>query len=217
MTPLTSAELEIINWVEYYWHRNSAFPPLNKFREKYGDKFSLEELVNKQSFRKAMTNRGISLPIGAERPEELTEEQLAAIIAVTNFMDKRSQYSKLKSLGISTTKWNGWLKNKDFKEYLHKLSASNFTDSIHVVQEGLLKKAETGDVNAVRFYYELTGRYSGQDSELENLKVVLARLGEILQIHIKDPELLRLIANDFQAVMNGNKIATPAAQIEGSI
>lgn len=217
MTPLTALELDIVNWVEFYWHRNSEFPPLKKFIDKYGKDFSLQKLVDKEAFRTAMKNRGIDLPFGAETPEELTKEQMAAILLVTNYLDKRSQAAKLKSIDVSTTKWNGWLKNPGFKEYLHHISSSNFTDALHVAQEGLMKRVEAGDVNAIKFYMEATGRYSGESGQLENIKIVLAKLGEILQIHIKDPELLRAIATDFQSIMAGQPLPSPAVQIQNVI
>jgi len=217
MTPLSPLELEIVNWVEYYWHRNSEFPPLKNFIDKFGKDFSLQKLVDKQAFRNAMKNRGIALPLGAETPEELTSEQLAAILTVTDYLDKRTQASKLKSVGVSTTKWNGWLKNPAFKEYLHSVSSAGFTDALHTAQEGLLKRVEAGDVNAIKFYMEATGRYSGESGQLENIKVVLAKLGEILQIHIKDPELLRAIATDFQTVLAGGSVQSPTVQIQNVI
>lgn len=217
MDPLTLDELKIVNWVEQTWNITGKFPSVLELKEQFSD-FN-PKVLSKPIFMKAMENRGIGVPSKSEVAKgELTEEQLAAVMLITDYSDKRTQSAKLRALGVSTVKWNGWMRDVRFKHYVHNLSASVFDDAIHVAQMGLAKRLEAGDTNAVKFYMELTGRFnSGESTQLENLNLIIARLTEVLQIHIKDPEVLRLIYRDLDAALNGRQPQPEPLAIESQI
>lgn len=221
LEPLTSRELSIVTWVEQYWHKNSRFPYLKEFKQKLGQlnfpqDFPVTDLMEKPSFKRAMDNRGISIPSVTDVPVDLNNDQLAGILAVTNYLDKRSQSVKLKSLGITTSQWNGWLKNKIFKEYLHEVSSNTFKDSIHIAQESLVSKLESGDTSAIKLYMELTGRYQEGGSQVANLRLILTKLVEVLRRRITDENLLRAIGQDFDLILSGQEpvpVAPPRIDI----
>lgn len=207
MEPLNLYEIRLVNRVEQYWHQHHSFPP--------DDFFDGTLVLEKPAFKRAMSMRGIIMP---SEIEDLTSEQMAAILSVTNYLDKRSQASKLKALGITNQQWQGWLVNPKFKQYLHNTSSSTFNDALHTAQEGLMRKVEAGDVNAVKFYMEMTGRYTESGGQVENLKVIISRLIEVIQRHIKDPEQLRAISTDFNTVLSGGELKVyEQAQIERAI
>lgn len=198
---LSVKQIEVINWIESWWLRKGSFPPVGSLKSFFPD-FDLKESLNHELFLTSLANRGIKLP---DADDKLTNEQLAAIALMSNFRDARSPTAKLRSIGVSWTKWQGWMKNKEFKDFLHDLAASNFKDSIDVVQGGLLKAAEKGNVEAVKFYLEATGRYTPQSQETVNVKMILARILEVIQMHVKDPAVLRSIASDFETVLAGGQ------------
>jgi hypothetical protein len=202
---LTVEDIKVINWTEEWWLRKKSFPPVDAF-ESFFPKYSLKEALKNEIFLKALNNRGIKLP---ENNTKLDNEQLAAIAVMANFRDPRSPTVKLKSIGVSWTKWQGWMKDKYFKEFLQDLCAVNFEDSIDVAQAGILKGVEKGNVDSVKLYLELTGRYTPQSQEVVNLKLILSRLLETIQIHVKDPIVLRNIAGDFEKVIAGGTPTVP--------
>ena len=204
MQPLTSYELEIVNNVEQYWHQHSKFPPDSFFKGSIN-------LLEKPAFKRAMAARGISI-----NPSQLlTKEQMAAVLAVTNYLDRRSQGAKLKALGISPQQWGGWLRNQDFKKYLHEVSSSFYEDALHVAQDAVIKKVEQGDMNAVKFYMESTNRYNSNQGEIQNLRVIIAKLVEVLQRRVTDPEILNSISHDFNLILNGqDPVQYQPAEIE---
>jgi len=207
MDPLNVTEIKLVNRVEQFWHLKRTFPPDDFFDDK--------SILNKPAFKRAMSMRGIVM---SNHESGLTAEQMAAILSVTNYLDKRSQASKLKALDISNIKWQGWLKEPNFKAYLHSISSDTFNDALHTAHEGLMKKVEAGDVNAVKFYMELTGRYTENSGQIENMKVIIAKLIEVIQRRIKDPELLRAISTDFNTVLTGGVLTVhESAQIERAI
>ncbi len=199
-TPLTAIQQRVISWIYERWLGGYGFPSKSQFRNAWPE-FDLNESLQHDIFLKALYNRGIKPPNVLE--EGLTNEQVAAIATICNFADRRSRTAKLKSLGISVTKWQGWLKDKAFREYLHTFSAANFEDNVHVAHEGLLNAVDRGSVDAIKFYMEITGRYTQGSQETQNIKIVLARVIESIQRHVKDPEILRSIATDFESIMSG--------------
>jgi hypothetical protein len=204
MEPLTLDEIKLVNKVEQYWHIKREFPPEDFFDNKL--------ILNKPAFKRAMSMRGILMP---SPDNDLSSEQMAAILVITNYLDKRSQAAKLKSLGVTPQQWQGWLKDHKFKTYLHNISSSTFEDALPTAYEGLLKKVEAGDVNAVKFYMEVTGRYTEDAGQVQNLKIIVARLIEVIQRRVKDPELLRAISSDFNTVLTGGEaVVHEAVQIE---
>lgn len=210
----------MINKIEHYWHKNESFPP-SKFFEY--EEFDIAENLKHETFNLALTKRGITVPVISDRskgelmPDGLTSEQVAAITIMINFEDRRPRSTKLKEMGISATQWAGWLKNPDFKNFLHQMTTTHLQDVLHVANEGLLHAVERGDTNAIKFYYELTGRHTQESGSMHNLKVVLAKVIESIQRNVKDPEILRAISADFEVILAGGSPELPPRQIEGVI
>lgn len=207
--PLTTQEALVIGFIEQFWNRHGFFPPPTELRKR--GVLDTNAFYKKPVFIKAMDARGISLPGGEGAPVDFSKSQLAAILAMTDPLDRRSAASKLKLLGVTTQQWQAWMKDDKFKDYVHELSAKNFVDGIHMAQVGLAKKLEDGDVNAIKYYYEVTGRFQGGESgNVQNVRIIITKLVEVLQRRIKDPELLAEIGRDFEIILSGG---TPLAQI----
>jgi hypothetical protein len=209
----------MINKIEQYWHKNEVFPPNDFF--KY-EEFDIAENLKHETFHLALVKRGITIPVVTDRnvlakPDGLTAEQVAAITTVINFEDKRPRSVKLREMGISATQWGGWLKEPEFKSFLHQMTTTHLNDVLHIANEGLLHAVERGDTNAIKFYYELTGRHTQESGSMQNLKVVVAKLIESVQRNVKDPEILRAISTDFEIILSGGNPILPARQIEGVI
>lgn len=207
LRPLSTEQLEVIAYIEEYWHRNSRFPPVGQIEKNYPE-FDLVNSLTHETFRLALHNRGIKAPSVGDAVG-LTPEQVAAIVTVINIEDKRPRHVKLKELGITPARWAGWLKQVEFKEFLHDMSQTQFDDVLHIAHEGLLKAVDRGDTNAVKLYMELTGRHTPVTETQQNLKLILARVVESIQRHVKDPVLLQAIANDFELIMRGERISEP--------
>lgn len=210
LQPLTAHELTLIGYIEQRWHAKGKFPRAEEIKEKF-DVDVKELLAEKETFRVALVNRGIKYPnydLIDMQLDGLTNEQVAAIITMVNFDDKRPRATKLKEMGISTVKWNGWMREPAFINYLHDLSTKNFQNALDKAQEGLMRSVERGDTNAIKLFMELTGRVQpvGHGATAENVRVILQKVVEVIQRHVKDPETLKLIGIDFEKVMNGEKL-----------
>lgn len=215
LEPLTPLMLDVLTFIEQHFHQFNGTLPLSSTLEDRFPTLDIDKLMQHGTFRLSLINRGIEPPVGPYKdigqssalPKELTNEQLAAAISITNFEDKRSRASKLRELGITTSQWMGWLKQPKFRDYLLNLSGTNLENASYVANENLVKAMDRGDINAIKFYNEITGRWtpqsSGEAKQSQNIRTVLARVVEAIQRHVHDPEILRAIGEDFEAILNG--------------
>lgn len=212
IVPLTSTEINVVNYVEQYWHRKNEFPPVGNLKGKFPD-LNVGELLKHPTFNLSMLNRGIVVP-DTSLPDELTREQVAAALKYLDINDTRSLTSKLKEIGLSTTQWYGWMKQPAFKNFVQGSMTKDFDENLHVAQQGLMKAIDRGETHAIKFYYELTGRHNGDTNNIGNIKVVLAQIIETIQRHVKDPDVLRAISQDFDVILGGGKVETTAREAD---
>lgn len=212
--PMSTEQLHMVNWAEAYYVKHKRFPPVEEFRSAFRSA-NLTEFFDHPTVKLAFHNRGMSRKA---KPASLSNEQIAALVTIGNLDDRRSIPNKLRSLGIPVTRWNGWKKDTHFKNFLHDLLSDNLDTSLDRVMEGLLRAVDRGDVTAIKYYMEMTGRQPSANEQ--NYRMAVARIIESITRHVQDPEKIRLIQNDFKAIMAGqdpniNNFITPS--LEGAI
>lgn len=184
--------------------------------------FNLNQALRKESFINALERRGIDLPNKIDRTYELSSLQVSAVAAITNFNDKRRPATKLKELGITMGQWQGWLKNPKFRKYLHTLSSLEVSDGLYVAHQGLMDAMERGQVEAIKYYMEITGRAPKDSKQEQDIRTVLTRVMEAIQITVRDPLKIAEIGRQFDMIMNGGRTEQVdpfegRRQIEGEI
>lgn len=210
---LTNNHRQLLNFIEHYWYQNQTYPSFSSFHA-----WSVEQGISYNEARRLeldvvgyLTARGIT-PSKAD--SRLTDEQLAAANLVLNYTDKRSKAKKLAALGITPTKWDGWLRQKVFREYLANRTGELLDLNTDVAHVGLLGAVERGESAALKLYYEMTGLYRA-DSPQANINVIMTLLIEVIQREVNDPDVLRRIAAGFELVMlrqaTGLSTASPGA------
>ena len=207
---LTTAEIRALDYIEQYWHDFDQLPRQDEIQDDIPN-FNLEKAMIKARFITALTRRGIKTPGPEERYGErikglnyegLTENQIATTVILTDFFDTRTRLAKLRQLGITTTQFNGWMRDKKFKTFFNKMSRKHFEEAEHIAREGLVKGMDRGDVSAIKYYNELTG----ESPDTQNISILLTRLVEVIQIHVKDPGTLYAIEQSFGRVMRGESM-----------
>lgn len=202
-TPMTTQMVKALTYIEQEWHLTGRF--------KVPKGVNIFECLDNDSFQRGLRNRGIVVPAHYAQEDEddilpvgfLTKEQTAAVLTLLNFDDKRSRQKKLSDLGLTVATFNGWMKDPKFKEFYMNLAEENFRDALPVAQESLIKGMEKGSVDAIKFYLEVTGRHTQGSENLGNVKVIIAKLIESIQMHVKDPIALEAIAEDFDNILKG--------------
>lgn len=209
--PMTTEMLEGLRIIELNWHDKGRFiPPVG---------FKLYTALQNDSFRRALTNRGIRLPkrisedgevVEDETPLSITQQQTAAVLTVVNFSDTRSRNTKLRDLGISVSTWNGWLKDEVFRTFYFRQATEQFGNALPIAQEALVRAMQAGKVDGIKYFMELMGKGpESTESSGHNVRMVIQKLVEVLQLHIQDPDVLGAIGLDFDRVLKGEAPVGP--------
>ncbi len=192
-------------WFETFWHARGRYPLPDEIMDKFRFTQEQVELLNQSPFwLKSLERRGIAAPVA----EELSDKQIAAISLITNFSDRRTIPVKLGAIGVTEEQINGWYQNPQFKAALAARTDSVLENAHPEVQAQLIRQIQKGNFQAIKFYYEVTGR--AQSQETINLKMAMQQMLEVIQKHVKDPAILSAIAND---ILNGQNQSQPVAEL----
>lgn len=195
---------KIVPWVEVFWHSHKRYPTDTELAAQFGfDADDLLKLKASKFYNNCLRDRGIT-----PSQDFFTEKQVAAIALITNFTDNRPVDAKLAGIGVTPEMYNGWMQDGRFKRELQS-RADDILDNVYPeAQAQLAKQVRNGNFQALKFYYEVTGR--ANSPEAINVKMTMARLIEAVQKHVKDPAVLAAIASEIQSVAPVAEIPTTA-------
>lgn len=190
---------DLITFIEQYWHQNGCYPtPLALAR--YADTVNLDEQTVKHLERQvafSLSERGIS----KKQTDRLTPIQIAALQIMLDPANSRLSFDKrLRMANVTSTKWQGWLKQPHFLKYLTEQTERLFGETDHLAKIGLLRGVEKGDPTSLKLYFGLTGQLQN-DAATNNVQVIMAYMIEAIQRHVTDPDVMRAIAADFELAM----------------
>jgi len=226
-TPQSIQLGKMIDLAERMWVEKRRFPTTKEFRDELGGDTITNErvrrLVDHPNFEWLLEQRGLSNGIEGD----LMPEQIAAIQLFFNMQDGRPWGQKLADIGVKAIQWNGWMRNKKFKDIVQAEAERIFGDGIPMAHASLMRAVAKGDIRALKLYYDKFG--FGADmaaGSQQDVKSVLMSAVEIIQRHVTDPATLKLIARDFEILVNsmntqqvmqmGSRVPTPAS-VRGEI
>lgn len=155
----------------------------------------------------------VNITTSKDEKKSLTELQFIAVNVMLDFRDNRSQKKKLADYGISTTQWDGWLQDPVFQDYLQTRAEALLNQNQHEAHLALVDRVRSGDLGAIKYFNQMTGRFTEQSNDQFNPQYVIMRVIEIITLRVQDTELQQVIANDLLALANEGR---PAA-ITGSV
>lgn len=170
VTGLTAEQADFVTLVDMEWHLTGSFPR-DKFLNTYSySKKELNQLTGNPLVQQNLLSRGIKpqayLKADAEPIKDirapLTPIQLAAANTLLDLTDTRSQRKKLQDLGVSSRQYQAWLKDANFQGYLRERSEGLIGDIQHEAMLALADRVIGGDLKAIEYYHELTGRFVKQ-------------------------------------------------------
>lgn len=214
----TLDEWNVFTAIETFWHSKKFFPGTEEILKLTGipqDRISI--ILESDRAKKRFEALGIdvnAVPL-ADRGElrrnqtGLTDKQLAVAETILNPLDKRSHNRKLESLGVKPVTYNGWRSNKTFSDYMAQRAEDMFGDAMPLAKEALVRKLMAGDTAAMRLYFEMTGKYNRQQvTTTQDFKMLVIRMVEIIQKHIKDPALLQILSDDIRGLIEPSSSRT---------
>lgn len=208
---LSENQVAAINWMEQIWWLEAQAPSAERVAETLGLASStVKSWFKKDSdFTKVLKGKGI---IKTEERAILTASQLMVVNSLLNLSDRRTQREKLEAAHVTPQTYAAWRRDPLFMEYMHKRAENQFSDASDTASQALLRNVEMGDMGAIKFYYEVTGKYNPKLQLDVNVDSVMNRVVEIIQKHVKDPDTLMAIADDLELLAGGTVREPPPVQ-----
>lgn len=188
-TPELNFKKDVIGFVEQYYHENYSLPSPKDLQLRFRGYAECPRYLQNwnpilASIKEQLSVRG--LPEFNESQGYLAPEFVTAVHLILNYQDRRTIPAKLKSIGVTTAKWSSWLKKPKYKEYYKEKCQLIFTDEFQAeAQRSLMNSVVAGDLQAVKYYNEVTGIYRPQESATQNvIATLITALFEILTRHV---------------------------------
>ena len=163
---------------------------------------TISKVINSSEFKTLMRERGFNW--APSNSQYLSPEQVFAVSIITDPTRRQPMSAKLKSAGITYAQYRAWLKQPKFKEFIHEIGERMLNEHVADVHTRLTERAANGDIQAMRLYYELTGRADTQANRaIQDLQRTTSLLLEVITRYITDPKQLSEITNAISAVTTG--------------
>lgn len=124
---------------------------------------------------------------------------ITACHVMADVSDRRPVGSKLRSINMTTTRWNNFLKVKANRDYWNAIVDSLMVNEVW--NEGriaLARNVADGDLPSIKYTNELTGKFVQQrDFDPRILQVLLTSILDIIVRHV-DPNTARVIADEIE-------------------
>lgn len=206
-TGLTDEQYEFLNFLEQYWFEYGLIPTAERAKDLGIPEALYTSAFKSALFRSSCRDRGISLRglevVGNGTEAEwkkymLTEQQLTIANIMLDISDSRSHKKKLADAGISTALYQSWLRDPAYQNYIRARAENALSDNQHEAHLALVDRVRSGDMTAIKYFNEITGRYVPASGDKEvNVSLILMRVLEIIQRHVRDTSLQETIAQEF--------------------
>jgi hypothetical protein len=170
-------------------------------------------LWNSSKIRDYLQKKGIE--VDRLNGNVLTPLQLLAINTLLDYNDDRPDKKKLADLSINTRTFTAWKADPGFQNYLaarvEKLVGNNFDE----VDRALFDAARMGDLPAIKYINEFTGRYRPSTNDAVDVNYVVVKIQEILLKHlVNHPDILQNISSELSLLTTGTPVGARAIQGE---
>lgn len=217
--PLNDKQFELINFVEQEYLLYGSLPSADRIDElglaskKYYNEFLADANVRRNLVARGISLRGLDGT--SSKAKALTEEQLTVANTLLDLTDNRSKKKKLSDLGVSTQKYEAWLRDAAFQGYIRERAENLLGDSMSEAHLALLDRVKSGDMKALEFFYEITGRYVRRGNENFDLPSFVMKVLEIIQRHVSNDQEVMAVGEALLQLANGASMAAiPARAVD---
>lgn len=197
---------EIVGAAYTAYTSDRVLPSVDRIKELCALTTISKKLIGKalttEQFKNAMLSRGVPW----KNHHGLTGQQMYALQILTDPTDRRELGRKLKSIGITHVQYRAWLRQPAFSAYLANVSGSMLQDHIPDFTTALTNKALAGDLNAIKYAFEISGHHDPDKEQVLHLQVIMQQLIEIITRNVKDPAVLSAISNELHLTLVGQGV-----------
>lgn len=160
---------------------------------------TIERILKSRVYVSALIKRGINIG----REDVLTTEQHYVISILMSPTSRGSFTDRLRRAGITYPIYQNWLRQPAFKSAIGRYTDAIIEDNIPAFQAALTKKGLAGDTNAIKFLYELTGKYDPNAKQMIDFQRVVGLLLEVITRHVTDISILAKVNKDIDTIIQG--------------
>lgn len=165
-------------------------------------------VLTTHEFVHRMAKRGIVWSAKDRITAQLMPEQVALIAVLTDPTLKMDLKARLARAGVTYSVYRNWLKNPAFAKVIRGTAELALDDHLPDFHTKVIERGLSGDLNAIKFAYELTGRHDPAKQQMVDFNRLVMLLLEVISKYITDPVVLRSINSDVDSIMRGE---TPKA------
>lgn len=162
-------------------------------------KADVELVFGSSKFQRAVADRGIrttSNPNLTLRQETFLQAYLSPLNLVTPQV-----LAKRMKIGLSEL--DGWMRQKEFASAMSVKAADNLKSYIPMADQALGQLVQQGDMKAITFLNQLTGRFDPNAKSALDVPALLLQVQDIILRHVREPEVKRNIARELIALASG--------------
>ena len=150
-------------------------------------------------FQRALADRGIK----TTSDPNLTLRQETFLQAYLNPLNLKQPAVVARQLKIGALELDGWMREKHFAAALEAKSAENLKRFIPLADQALGQLVQQGDMKAITFVNQLTGRFDANSRQGVDVPALLLQVQDIVLRHVRDPITKRNIGRELVALASG--------------
>ena len=162
-------------------------------------KSDVELVWGSSKFRRALADRGIR----STADPNLSLRQEMFLQAYLNPLNLLTPQVLAKRMKISLSELDGWLRQKDFAEAMKVKAEENLQKFIPMADVALGQLVQSGDMKAIQFVNQLTGRFDPNARSSVDVPALLLQVQDIILRHVTDASVKRNIARELIAMASG--------------
>lgn len=162
-------------------------------------KAQVELIWPTDKFQKSLESRGIA----TTKNPNLTLRQETFLQAYLNPLNLKTPQVLAKQMKISLVELDGWMRQKEFAKAMSAKAQDNLEKYIPMADQALGQLVQQGDMKAITFLNQLTGRFDPNKANSIDIVSVMMQVQDVILRHVRDPEVKRNIARELIAIANG--------------
>ena len=123
----------------------------------------------------------------------LSSQQIIALEVMMDPTAGGGLEARLRKAGVKMATYRAWMKQAAFKAERDRLAGNLLGDHEADMVASLTSAAAAGDLNAIRYAFEMSGKYNPANQNVMHIREVLAMVAEIVQTEIKDADTLNRV------------------------
>ncbi len=213
---MTPEKLQFVTFMVQQYHLSGSLITAEKAYSEYGLPVgTYNRYIGDEDVKAAFLEHGI---ITRDEANEwanlsLTQEQLIVANTLLDLTDTRSTKKKLQDLGSSTTQYQAWLKDPVFQKYIHTRANQLIGENVHEIDLALMDKVRSGDLKAIAYVNEMTGRFVQQNSTNSggaqfDIQATIIAILEIIDDEVHDSATAVRISDRLRKLISARTMAS---------